>query len=105
MISRSPTPDAGDADAALLPLMLWLSPAFPVGSFAYSRGLEWAVENGDIHAARSPGGWLVDLWTFGAPRAGAILCAECFHAAVAEDRKALAETNDFAIALANSAER
>src|SRR5450432_3734523 len=30
---------------AELPLLLWLSPAFPVGSFAYSHGLEWAVEN------------------------------------------------------------
>jgi urease accessory protein len=101
----SPSPDATDADAALLPLMLWLSPAFPVGSFAYSQGLEWAVENGDIHDARSLGSWLVDLLTFGAPRADAILFAECFHAAVAEGWKALAETNDFAIALANSAER
>ena len=33
---------------AELPLLLWLSPAFPVGSFAYSHGLEWAVEAGDI---------------------------------------------------------
>ena len=105
MISRSPPSDAADADAALLPLMLWLSPAFPVGSFAYSQGLEWAVENGDIHDARSLGGWLVDLLTFGAPRADAILFAECFRAAAAEDWTALAEANAFAVALANSAER
>ena len=84
-ISRSPPSEAADADAALLPLMLWLSPAFPVGSFAYSQGLEWAVESGDIHDARSLGGWLVDLLTFGAPRADAILFADCFRAAVAED--------------------
>ena len=31
-----------------LALFLWLSPAFPVGAFAYSHGLEWAVEAGDI---------------------------------------------------------
>ena len=105
MISRSPPADAADADAALLPLMLWLSPAFPVGSFAYSQGLEWVVENGDMHDARSLGGWLVELLTFGAPRADAILFAECFRAAEAEDWKGLAEANAFAIALANSAER
>ena len=75
-ISRSPPAADADADAALLPLMLWLSPAFPVGSFAYSQGLEWAVESGDIHDARSLGGWLVDLLTFGAPRADAILFAD-----------------------------
>src|ERR1700692_2653673 len=105
MISRSPPSEPADPDPALLPLMLWLSPAFPVGSFAYSQGLEWAVENGDIHDARSLGGWLVELLTCGAPRADAILFAECFRAAVAEDWKALAEASEFAIALANSAER
>jgi urease accessory protein len=96
--------DAPDAEA-LLPLMLWLSPAFPVGSFAYSQGLEWGVENGDICDARSLGGWLVDLLTFGAPRADAILFAESFRAAEAEDWNALAEANELAVALANSAER
>ena len=85
--------------------MLWLSPAFPVGSFAYSQGLEWAVENGDVHDARSLGGWLVDLLTFGAPHADAILFAESFRAAEAEDFPALAEANDLAVALAGSAER
>ena len=105
MISRPPRSDGADADAALLPLMLWLSPAFPVGSFAYSQGLEWAVENGDIHDARSLGGWLVELLTVGAPRADAVLFGTCFRAAEAEDWEALAEANAFAIALANSAER
>jgi urease accessory protein len=104
-ISRFPPSDAPHADAALLPLMLWLSPAFPVGSFAYSQGLEWAVESGDIQDARSLGGWLVDLLTYGALRADALLFAECFRAAIAEDWEALAEANAFAIALANSAER
>ena len=103
--SGFPPSDASDADAALLPLMLWLSPAFPVGSFAYSQGLEWAVESGDIRDARSLGAWLVDLLSFSAPRADAILFAECFRAATAEDWKALAEVNALAIALANSAER
>src|SRR5580704_10132875 len=104
-VPRSPPSGATDADRALLPLMLWLSPAFPVGSFAYSQGLEWAVENGDVHDARSLGGWLVELLTFGAPRADAILFAECFRAAMAEDWEALAASNSLAVALANSAER
>ena len=29
-------------------LMAWLSPAYPVGAFSYSSGIEWAVESGDI---------------------------------------------------------
>src|SRR5271165_4027032 len=94
-----------DAEASPLPLMLWLSPAFPVGAFAYSHGLEWAVEAGDIHDARSLGGWLADLLTFGAPRADAILFAAAFRAAEAGDWPALCETNALAVALAPSAER
>ena len=34
--------------AALYRLMAWLSPAYPVGAFSYSSGIEWAVEAGDI---------------------------------------------------------
>jgi urease accessory protein len=63
------------------------------------------VESGDIRDARSLGAWLVDLLSFSAPRADAILFAECFRAVTAEDWKALAEANALAIALANSAER
>ncbi|MEE4348227.1 MAG: urease accessory protein UreF, partial [Paracoccaceae bacterium] len=32
----------------LLTLMQWLSPAYPVGGFSYSHGLEWAVAAGDV---------------------------------------------------------
>ena len=33
-------------------LMAWLSPAYPVGAFSYSSGIEWAVESGDITRCR-----------------------------------------------------
>ena len=92
-------------EAALLPLMLWLSPGFPVGAFAYSHGLEWAVEAGDIADARSLQAWLVDLLDFGAPRSDAILFSVAFRAAAAADWPALIEANALAVALAASAER
>src|ERR1700752_1208364 len=44
--------------AALYRLMTWLSPAFPVGAFSYSSGIEWAVEAGDIGDAASLRDWL-----------------------------------------------
>jgi len=88
-----------------LPLLLWLSPAFPVGSFAYSHGLEWAVEAGDIADAASLRGWLGDLLSFGAPRNDAILFASAFRAAAAEDKKGIARLNELAVALTGSAER
>jgi len=49
---------SGLETAALYRLMAWLSPAYPVGAFSYSGGLEWAVEAGDIAEAASLLRWL-----------------------------------------------
>ena len=38
--------------------MAWLSPAYPVGAFSYSSGIEWAVECGDIANAATLKEWL-----------------------------------------------
>jgi urease accessory protein len=96
---------AVDADRSELPLLLWLSPAFPVGAFAYSHGLEWAVEAGDITNAETLIGWLDDLREYGAPRSDALLFAAAHRAVCARDRASLAEANQLAVALAGTAER
>jgi urease accessory protein len=90
---------------APLPLLIWLSPAFPVGAYAYSHGLEWAVEEGDITDAASLQGWLGDLLEFGAPRSDAILFSAAFRAAAATDWPELMDINALAVALTASAER
>ena len=90
---------------AHLPLMVWLSPAFPVGAFAYSHGLEWAHEAGDVTDAASLEGWLADLLGHGAIRNDAILFAAAWRAAGEGDGAALAEVAELALALAGSAER
>jgi urease accessory protein len=87
------------------PLLLWLSPAFPVGAFAYSHGLEWAYEAGDVTDAASLAVWLADLARFGAPHLDAALFAHAFRAAAAADWPALDAVNELAVALAGSAER
>jgi urease accessory protein len=97
----APSPDAFRE----LPLLLWLSPAFPVGAFAYSHGLEWAVEAGDVTDAATLGAWLDDLLRHGAPRNDAILFACAFAAGAARDREAVGRLNELAIALSGSAER
>jgi urease accessory protein len=61
------------ADIALLRLLTWLSPAFPTGGFAYSHGLEWAVEAGDVHDEASLTGWMEDTLRLGALWSDAIL--------------------------------
>ncbi len=99
------TPSAEPGDWRELPLFLWLSPAFPVGAFAYSHGLEWAVEAGDVVDAASLRGWLADLAAFGAPRMDAILFAAAHRTVEVADWSALNEINELAVALAGSAER
>jgi urease accessory protein len=101
MDATAPEPGGG----SLLPLFIWLSPGFPVGAFAYSHGLEWAVEAGDIVDACSLRSWLVDLLELGAPRSDAVLFSIAFRSAAAADWPALLEANALSVALTASAER
>jgi urease accessory protein len=86
-------------------LQVWTSPAFPVGAFAYSHAIEWAVEHGDIHDAATLRAWLADLIAYGGARNDALLMANAWRAALAEETMALCEINELALALANSRER
>lgn len=91
--------------AAHLPLMVWLSPSFPVGAFAYSHGLEWAFESGDLHDAATLRDWLEALVSHGSLRNDLILFACTARAVEVNDDGALVEIAELALALANSAER
>jgi urease accessory protein len=88
-----------------LPLFVWLSPAFPVGSFAFSHGLEWAAAAGDLPDAAAIEGWIADLLAHGAARNDAILLAAAWRAVRAGEAVELAEINALALALAGSRER
>ena len=88
----------------MVPLLAWLSPSYPVGAYAYSHGLEWAAEAGDIGAEDRLAVWLADILEHGAGRTDAILLASAHRAAMAADHLALAEVNDLALALAPSPE-
>lgn len=65
----------------LLNLMAWLSPAFPTGGFAYSHGLEWVVEAGDIKHKDDLLVWVTDVLTHGAGRSDTILLRHAHRAA------------------------
>ncbi len=58
-------------DAHLLTLAQWLSPAYPVGAFAYSHGLESAVRAGWVADADGLRAWLTDVLEQGSGRADA----------------------------------
>lgn len=90
-------------EAATLRLLAWLSPAFPTGAFAYSHGIEWAVETGDVHDEATTFSWLSDILTHGAGRTDAILCRHAYRAA--SDPEALTAVAEFAAACAPARER
>ena len=85
--------------AALLSLTQWLSPAFPLGAFAYSHGLETVISSGTVTSARALEGWIADLVLNGSVQADAVLLV---HVMEGGDPDRAAE---FAAALAGSAER
>lgn len=106
--SQSPAalpPDPPLSAAALYRLATWLSPAFPVGAFAYSSGLEWAVENGDVHDAATLRDWLRVLLSDGAGSSDAIFFALAYRAVVDGDDAALKPLAELAAAFAPTRER
>ncbi len=88
--------------AALLTLAQWMSPAYPVGAFSYSHGLEWAVQSDEVTDAGSFQAWLTDVLEHGAGRNDAILLAAAFKDPAPE---ALAELDALAAAMSPSPER
>jgi urease accessory protein len=90
-------------DTALLKLLTWLSPAFPTGGFAYSHGLEWAVETGDIKDRAGLHVWLKDILHHGAGWTDTILLRHAQRAA--HDREAIAKLVVLSTATASGKER
>lgn len=88
---------------ALLRLMAWLSPAFPVGGFSYSAGLESAVVEGHVVGGDDLEAWLLVLLSDGGMRNDAILLGEAHR--LQSESQALDEIVSLATALAGSAER
>ena len=60
--------------------MAWLSPAYPVGAFSYSSGIEWAVESGDITDAASFRRWLDVVIASGSAFCDAVLFVHAHRA-------------------------
>jgi urease accessory protein len=91
--------------SALYRLMTFMSPAYPVGAFSYSSGIEWAVEAGDIHDADTLCRWLATIIRHGSVFCDAALFGHAHHAAAACDDNALAGVAELAAALVASKER
>jgi urease accessory protein len=91
--------------AALYRLMAWLSPAYPVGAFAYSGGIEWAVEAGDIINAETLRQWLAVMLGDGGGFCDAVFFVHAHRATAAADDEALHGVAELAAAFVPSKER
>lgn len=85
MVTGAPTVTTMDiprmpTDARLLTLTQWLSPAFPIGAFAYSHGVEQAIRDGWIGSADDLQAWLTSCLAQGSGRSDAIFLRRAFDA-------------------------
>ncbi|WP_423067374.1 urease accessory protein UreF [Devosia sp. CN2-171] len=97
--------------AALQKLVTWLSPAFPVGAFAWSAGLETAIADRRVTSAERLQSWIEGALAHGGVHTDAIVLAEAWRVirgdiALGEaTRTALSDLADLSLALTSSRER
>jgi urease accessory protein len=91
--------------AALYRLMAWLSPAYPVGAFSYSSGLEWAVESGDVTEAERLRDWIATVFSDGGAFCDAVFFVHAHRAVTNDADWILVEVAELAAAFAPSRER
>ncbi len=69
-------------------LLAWLSPAYPIGAFSYSHGVETAVEEGLVKDRATLVAWLESVLLQGTGVVDGALFASAWRAADAEDWQA-----------------
>ncbi|MCA0930118.1 urease accessory protein UreF [Ruegeria profundi] len=89
-------------NADILTLTQWLSPAYPVGGFAYSHGLEWAIECGAVGTVAEVGSWITDVIQHGSGHSDSVFLAAAYRA---ETPEKLGEIDQTARAFCASSER
>ncbi|SFF31270.1 urease accessory protein [Aureimonas phyllosphaerae] len=85
----------------LLKLQTWLSPAFPIGAFGYSHGLEAAIADGLLRRGTDCEAWIATLLQHGSGWNDLVLLAAAYRA----DASELVEVAELGLAMSGSAER
>ncbi len=93
------------SESGLYRLMSWLSPAFPVGAYTHSSGLEWAVGEGHVTGRAALIQWIEDVLACGTGYSDAVFFAHAHCAAADENAERLMEVAELAAALHPSRER
>ncbi len=91
-------------DAALYRLMTWLSPAYPLGAYSYSHGIEYAVEDGLVRDRATLQDWIGRAVRHGAGLTDAALLAAAWNAVHEKHAARLDDIVELAAAWRGSAE-
>jgi urease accessory protein len=102
--SSSPAPRERGFAAVLYRMLAWLSPGFPVGSFAFSHGLEAIAASGAICDRRSLQLWISAIVDSGGGRIDADILRDAHRASSAGDIGALTDANRLGVAFRATAE-
>lgn len=89
---------------ALLSLMQLISPTLPIGAFAYSQGLEMAVELGWVDSEVAMSGWLQGVMNHSLSALEVPVVARLYEAWSQNDVAAVEYWNDFLLASRETAE-
>jgi urease accessory protein len=100
----APSPAGMDHDLALLGLLQLVSPALPIGAFAFSQGLESAFELGWVVDEESLGEWLEGVLDDGLTRCELPVLARLRQAWSGQDAEAIAEWDGWLAANRETAE-
>ncbi|MFD2646737.1 urease accessory protein UreF [Devosia albogilva] len=84
-------------------LLTWLSPAFPVGAFAWSAGLETAIATGTVKDRATAEDWISGILHHGGLRTDTILLSGAWRASA--DPTTLQDLADLCLALTPARER
>ena len=93
------------AETELFDMMSWMSPAWPIGAFAHSGGLEWAVEAGHVTDRETTLEWIVSLVENGALHNDLVLFVHAWRAVTTGDKERLLDVAELAVASQTGFER
>jgi urease accessory protein len=89
---------------ALYRLMAWMSPAYPIGAYSYSHGIEYAVSVGMISDRANLVAWCEHILRFGAGWVDAVLLARTYDAVVVGDWVTVRDLAELAAAMRGTKE-
>lgn len=96
--------EPGFNGAALYRMLAWLSPAYPIGAFSYSHGVEYAVEAGLVADLPTLVGWVAHVARRGSGWTDAVFFARACDAVLAGDMTQLDEVAALAAAWRGTSE-